>query len=95
MVREKFTVVEEGTVPLDTGPGEQSYLVFKAPTGVLKLEFTTKPRKIGEKSHRAKRIGADAMVETIYSDTETVGFLKAYRQVDGGWDEMEPPETFQ
>lgn len=93
-VREKFTVLEEGTRELD--PGTAEFLVFESPLGKVKLERVSRPVKLGERGIVSRRIGAHASVEAIYSDTEVAKSFRAYRweEGSGSWVELSEPTAF-
>ena len=94
--REKFTVLEEGTRELDSGPGSAEFLVFESPLGKVKLERVTRPVKLGERGIVSKRIGAHAVIEEQYSDTEVAKSFRVYRWDASGnaWLEMSVPWSF-
>lgn len=95
-VKEKFTVLEEGTRNLDPGPGTAEFLVFESPLGKVKLERVSRPVKLGERGIVSKRIGAHAAIETMYSDTEVAKSFHAYKfePVTSEWVEMAEPRAF-
>jgi hypothetical protein len=85
-VKEKFTIVDEGQAQLDDIPRAWTeFVIFDSPMGRLKLERTTKPRVIDKKTFGGSKYGAGAGVEYIYSDTEQVHTLQAFREVAGEW----------
>ena len=97
LVKEKFGIIEQGKETLDPGPGEGEFLIFEGPLGKMKVVREVKPLVIDKKVHSSRRIGSMATEEFIYSDTEKIEKLKAYRwDEDGqGWVEMEmKPEAF-
>lgn len=84
MVEEKFTVQTRGTEELDPedGGGMVEFVEFESPQGLLRLERGLHAKVLGTKVHASRRIGSVAHEEKIYSDSETVDKLKAFR-----WDE--------
>jgi hypothetical protein len=86
----KFSDFEKYTKNLDDDSGGSKEVVeFTGPLGKMKLEFTTKPRLLGEKTSYSKRIGANVQVEKQYDPDNEVSFMKAYKQdLAGVWEEM-------
>ena len=82
MVKDKFGLTDEETLDLEDTPGTMQIIEFEGPLGKMQLTWTTRPRVIDKKTHGSHRIGSQATVEYIYSDTEKVHEFKAYR-----WDE--------
>ncbi|OGB74375.1 hypothetical protein A2V68_01365 [candidate division Kazan bacterium RBG_13_50_9] len=69
-------------------------LVFRGPAGKVKLVRTVRPAVIDKKIIGAYRRGkSKAQFEYVYSDTDTVGKLEAYREVGGEWEKIDP-DTF-
>ncbi len=96
-VKDNFEVLEENKEELDPGPGEVEYIVFNGPLGKIKLERTTKPVVLDKKGIGSRRIGSQATVEYIYSDTEKSNTFRAYKWEDAedDWVEMDSgPSSF-
>lgn len=91
-IQDEFEVLEQRTTQLEPGPGEVETLVFRTPTQTLRLEFTVKPRVIGERGMGSRRIGSQVMIERRYSPTEQVTVFKVFRHdpASGSWTEMSP-----
>lgn len=90
-ILDRFEIIERATQPLERDPGTVELLVFKSPAGVIKLEFTRKPRVIGERGMGSRRIGSAVIIQRAYSDEDEVSFLKAFRQgADQSWTEIDP-----
>ena len=84
-VEQKFGEVERKKEELDFGPGEKEIIVFSGALGKMKLERIQKPLVLGQRGIRAKmRAGAGSTVEYLYSDTEKVDRIHAFR-----WDDKE------
>ena len=90
-ILDDFDVLEHDTAELDPGPGKMEYIIFNGPLGKMKLERTSKPLVLDKKAIGSKRIGSQTGVEYIYSDTEKVHTMKAYKWDEGqqSWIEME------
>ncbi len=90
-IKDDFGIEEESKEPLQEGPGEIEIVIFKGPLGRVKLEYTLKPMVEEKKVHSSKRIGSEVTEEFVYSDTEKVGKLKAYKWHEEGenWVEIE------
>jgi len=56
----------------------------------MKLERTTHPKVIDTKAVGSNRIGSSATVQNVYSDSETVDEVRAYRMKGdtSEWDEI-------
>ncbi len=87
---EKSFVIEEHEKE-DLDPGQNEYYIFQGPLGKMKLERITRPKLIDRKMHTSARIGAGGREELIYSEDETVSFVKAYKweETDGQWLEID------
>lgn len=80
----EHTKDEEGISKIET-------LVFIGPLGKIKLVRTIRPAVIDKKvigAHRKSR--SKAQYEYIYSDTDTVSRVDAYKEVDNEWKEINP-----
>ncbi len=82
MIKKNFEIEEHDKEDLD--PGESEYYVFEGPMGKMRIELNTRPKMLDRKVHGSTRIGGESNEEIIYSDTETVSFMNAYK-----WDEIE------
>ncbi len=87
-IRDTFSVEELIDEPLEPGPGRRRAVVFRAPSGTMKLEYTVTPRVIGTHGVGSKRIGGDTAVAYEYSKDETAARVKAYRDEAGEWVEV-------
>jgi len=90
LIKDKFAVEDEGREELEDIPkGYVEFIIFQSPLGRVKLECATKPVVLDKKSIGSKRIGSEATVRYIYSDTEMSNIFKAYKWEDEEWVEME------
>jgi len=92
LIKDKFEVEEEGAENLEDIPdGKVEFIIFQGLLGRMKLEYTTKPAILDKKIIGSKRIGSEATVQYIYSDTEFANIFKAYKwdADDEAWIEME------
>ncbi len=65
-------------------------IIFDGPVGRIKLIRTTRPVIIDKKIIGAHRKGkSKAQYEYIYSDTEKVSRVSAFKEVDGQWQDIE------
>jgi hypothetical protein len=91
-LKDKFPVLEEGKEDLqeEEGRGFREFIVFNGPLGKMKIERTTKAVVLGKKTLGSKRMGSQASVEYIYSDTEKSHKFKAYKwdNGQGSWTEI-------
>ena len=93
LIKDKFAVEDEGREELEDIPrASVEFIIFAGPLGRMKLEYTTKPVVLDKKSIGSKRIGSEATVQYIYSETEFYGTFKAFRwsEPDDDWMELAP-----
>src|SRR3989339_107460 len=104
LIKDKFPVEDEGKEELDppqatqaggqgdAPSGQVEFIIFQGPLGRMKLEYTTKPVILDKKTIGSKRIGSEATVQYIYSETEFYGTFKAFRwsEPDDDWMELAP-----
>lgn len=84
-----FSDAEHSRHALDDGSGGMvEAVVFDSPIGKVKLEFTEKPRLLGEKTSYSKRIGGAVNVEKEYDTENTVCYLNAYKYNIDDWEEI-------
>jgi hypothetical protein len=89
-IQEQFGVLEQGDEKDNDVPqAHREFVIFNGPMGRMMLERVTHPRVIGEKSFGGSKYGTGAGVEKIYSPDETVKTVKAYRDDDGEWVEID------
>lgn len=82
-IKDNFTVEESNKLRLEEQGGiDIEYIIFQGPLGRMKLEFITKPLVLDKKTKYSNRLGAETVVEYIYSPDEKSHKLKAYK-----WDE--------
>jgi len=86
MLKDKFPILEEGKEDLseEEGRGFREFVIFNGLLGKMKIERTIKALVTGKKTMGSKRIGDQARVEYVYSDTEKSYKFKAYR-----WDDSQ------
>jgi len=82
-IKDNFSVEDEGGEHLeDEGGVDVEYVVFNGPLGKMRLEFISKPVVEDKKTTYSRRIGSETKVDYVYSTTEKVEKLMAYK-----WDE--------
>jgi hypothetical protein len=82
-VKDSFSIEDEGKEHLeDEGGVDIEYVVFSGPLGRIRLEHVTKPVILDKKTKYSNRIGAETMVDYVYSESEKSYLLNVYR-----WDE--------
>ena len=85
----RFDVIDHQKEPTEQ-EGICEYIIFNGPTGKIKLSRTTRPAVIDKKVIGAHRRGkSQAQFEYIYSDTEKVSKIEAFKEIDGEWQEVE------
>jgi hypothetical protein len=92
LLRSQYTIDYEATEPLENSPGTMEVFEFDGgPAGYLRVEFVQKPRQLGRKVLAAARAGSESREEMVFSDTETVSFIRVFRLDDATdeWEELE------
>ena len=88
-IEDKFGVREYKKDILEDVPDSVvEILIFDSPLGKIKLEWVSKPKTLGEKTVYSNRIGSNVKVDKIYSEDERAEYLKAYKDLDGEWEEI-------
>lgn len=65
-------------------------VIFNGPLGKIKLVYTSRPAVLDKKIVGAHRRGkSKAQYEYIYSDTDKVSLVVAFREIDGEWQEID------
>ncbi|PIR92183.1 hypothetical protein COU01_03050 [Candidatus Falkowbacteria bacterium CG10_big_fil_rev_8_21_14_0_10_44_15] len=102
LIKDQFPIEDEGKEEFDPPQatqaggqgdapnGQVEFIIFQGPLGRMKLEYTTKPVILDKKTIGSKRIGSEATVQYVYSDTEFSHAFKAYKwdADDEEWVEM-------
>jgi len=91
-IKDNFKVEADGKEHFeDEGGFDVEYIVFNGPLGRMKLEFTTRPIIIDRKTKYSNRLGAETIIEYVYSPDEKNHKLKAYKwdEAVDDWVEME------
>ncbi|MFA6106594.1 MAG: hypothetical protein WC745_02860 [Patescibacteria group bacterium] len=91
-VKDKFKVEDEGSFhDEEEGGVDVEFIIFAGPLGRMRLEYSVKPAVIDKKVSFSNRIGSRSEVKYVYSDTEKVQKMKAYKWDDNdeNWVEME------
>ena len=90
MILDNFSDVEEAAEELEAPErGSAEILEFNGPLGKMRIEYWTKPLVLGKNVSGSRRIGSHHEVDYIYSDTETVSTLLAYKWDDNQSDWLE------
>ena len=86
-ITSNFDVVQHEKKMLENG--EDEIIIFNGPLGKIKLVRSLRPLVIDKKIIGAHRRGmSQAQYEYIYSDTEKVGKMRTFKEVDGEWQEI-------
>ncbi len=91
-IKDNYKVEENKTSHLDEAGGiEVEHIIFIGPLGRMKLEFTTRPAVLDKKTKYSNRLGAETVVEYVYSPDEKSHKFKAYKwdEAINNWLEME------
>lgn len=81
-IKDSFKVEASGAERIEDGGGDIEYIIFNGPLGRMKLEFISRPVILDKKTKYSRRLGAQTVVEYIYSPDEKSHKLKVYK-----WDE--------
>jgi len=95
-VAKRFKLVDEGKDELENPSGVAIWKVYELPGKLIRLTLKTTAKFEKENIQTAKRIGAQAHIERVYSDTEKVNTLIAEQKEEGSdeWSEVRV-EDFQ
>jgi hypothetical protein len=94
MVKEKFTVLEEGLEEIEDVPrGTVDFLEFDGPQGKMRLEFISTPVVLDKKTIYSKTGATASNVQYTYSEDEFVHRLEAYKWNNNteDWEEISSP----
>lgn len=89
---DNFEVLEHDNEHFDEiGGVDIEYIVFNSPFGRVRLEYEEHPVVLDKKTAYSRRVGSETAVEYVYSETEKVGKLKAYKWDENldDWEEIE------
>lgn len=74
--------------PVEEG-GTREVVIFKTPSGKMKLERISRPLVLDKKVHYSKRASAGRNVEYVYSPTEKTHRERLFRWSGADWDEID------
>jgi hypothetical protein len=76
--------------------GKAEVLEFDGPLGRMRIEYWTKPVVLGKNVSGSRRAGSHHEVDYVYSETETMHQLKAYKYDDAEfeWTEIDLKNSF-
>ncbi len=79
-IAQRFPILERSreALPREEGGGFKEIIIFQTPKDKFRLEFSERPKVIGQKIH-AHRRKSDALVEKLFSSEEKVTSLGAFR----------------
>ena len=86
----RFKLADEGEEALENPSGIAIWKVYELPGKLIRLTLKTTAKFEKENIQTAKRIGSQAHIERIYSDTEKVNTLMAEQKKEGSdeWAEV-------
>lgn len=87
-IKDEFEIMEHESDDGEIEGENIETLIFNGPAGEMKLERSTHPRVVGERTMYS-RLGGDTVVEKVYSDSETVDVVKLYTDQNGEWEELD------
>jgi len=88
-IKDSFAVISHDNTKGELDHETTEEIIFENPAGKMKLVRHTKPRVLEEKTHYSGRIGSTTGIEKVYSDTETVDYVSLFKEVVGGWEEVD------
>lgn len=94
MVKEKFTVLNEGKEEIEDIPNAtRDFIEFESPQGAMRLEYTVRPAVLDKKTIYSKHGGSASRVEYVYSKDELVRKIAAFKrnETTGEWEELKAP----
>src|SRR3989338_4085445 len=86
----RFKLADEGEEALENPSGIAIWKVYELPGKLIRLTLKTTAKFERENVQTAKRIGAQAHIERVYSNTEKVNTLVAEQKEEGSdeWEEV-------
>lgn len=79
-IKDNFEIEDSGREFFeDQGGIETEHIIFNGPLGRMRLEFVSKPVVLDRKTKYSNRIGAQTIVDYVYSDSEKSRQFKAYK----------------
>ena len=89
-LKDKFTILAEGTEELEDRPGSFEFLELEGPMGKVRLEYLTQPVVLDKKTTTSKRIVASVAVDYVYSEDEVTNKLQVFQwnEANGEWEEV-------
>lgn len=94
MVKDKFTVLEEGKEDIEDIPnGYVEYIEFESPQGKMRFEYITKPIVLDKRTLYSKLGGSASNIQYTYSKDEFSHRFEAYKWNENieEWEEMKSP----
>ncbi|MEI6378983.1 MAG: hypothetical protein WCO55_04965 [Candidatus Falkowbacteria bacterium] len=96
-VQDTFEVEEKGEYfEEEQGGREVEFIDFVSPLGLVRLEFSRRPRVIDKKTVYSNRIGSDVAMEYTYDMENKIEEFAAYKWDDNleEWLSLENPNLF-
>lgn len=84
-----FEVINQYEESDEDSHGKKEIIEFNGPLGKTRLVFSIRDLIIDKHTNYSNRIGSGISVEYQYSDSEKTYSLKAFKFVDGDWEEIE------
>ncbi len=84
-----FEVINQYEESDEDSHGIKETIEFNGPLGKTRLVFSSRDMILDKHTNYSNRIGSGVSVEYKYSDTEKTNSLKAFKFVDGDWEEVE------
>ena len=91
-IKDQFGLAAERYYQLDERGGQAvEEIEFNSPLGLIKLVFSQRPRLLDKKIQYHQRIGSEVAVDYIYSPTEKITELTAWRfsEADDDWQPLD------
>lgn len=77
-VNSQFTVLDSGLLAGDVPGAETEFIEWEMPNSQMRAEYHRRPKLLDRKTHYSKRIGGEVTEEAVYSEDESVRFVKFF-----------------
>lgn len=90
-ILDSFEIINQEHINDEDGHGNAEIIEFRSPAGEMKVEFHERDLVMNQHTNYSNRIGSSVSIDYVYSDTEKTHSLKAYKKVNGNWEQIEAP----
>lgn len=88
-IKDKFTILEEGTEAREEGPGQIEFIEFDGPLGRLRCEYESHPKIIGKRALGGHKVGVGGRMKYEYDPHEETATFTVWKFTNGDWEELQ------